>query len=106
MNFSVVVRFFREAVGMFWKLLVYRRRPRQYEHTRLAVTYVVDCGKGAIRSSHFAIGVAEALESLLQSRLAPAKRTAYAGGSLLVMSLRGQDVCLQVVSERNSKEQS
>jgi hypothetical protein len=52
MNFSVVVRFFRDAVGMFWDGLVYVLR------CGVAGTYVVDGCQGAVWSAHFAAGIA------------------------------------------------
>jgi hypothetical protein len=61
MNFSVVVRFFRDAVGMFWDGLVSGMQ------RAVAGTYVVDGCQGTVGSAHFAAGVAEALEGLLRS---------------------------------------
>ena len=61
MNFSVVVRFFRDAVGMFWEGLV------SGEQRGGAGTYVVDGGQGAVWSTHFAAGIAKALEGLLRA---------------------------------------
>jgi hypothetical protein len=60
MNFSVVVRFFREAVGMFFLVSVVGRQ----EEARMGA-YVIDRGESAIRSSYSPACVSETLECLL-----------------------------------------
>jgi hypothetical protein len=60
MNFSVVVRFLRDAVGIFCA--------RQWASRRTglaAATYVIDCREGTIGSPHFSARVPEALKCLL-----------------------------------------
>lgn len=52
------------------------------EQTHFEPTYVVNCGKSAIGSSHFAASVAEALKSLLGPLLAVVHHRAYPDGSL------------------------
>jgi hypothetical protein len=60
MNLSVVVRFFRDAVGMFCCVLTAE------ESDRTGVrTYVVYCGKRAVWSSYFPAGISETLKCLL-----------------------------------------
>jgi hypothetical protein len=64
MNFSVVVRFLRDAVGMFCARQWTSRRGH-VAAAAAAVTYMIDCREGAIGSPHFSARVPEALECLL-----------------------------------------
>jgi len=59
-NFSVVVRFLRDAVGMFCAHQWACRRAHL-----AAGTYVIDCGEGAVGSPHSSARVPEAFECLL-----------------------------------------
>jgi hypothetical protein len=90
MNFSVVVRFFRDAVGMFCSVSVDEMRARS-----CLETYVVYGGEGAVWSSYFAASISEALKSLLLWCERLSELIAVFCVCLLVMSLRGQDACLQ-----------
>jgi hypothetical protein len=60
MNFSVVVRFFRDAVGMFCSVSVAELRDRAS-----LGAYVVYGGECAVWSSHFSACISEALKCLL-----------------------------------------
>ena len=62
MNFSVVVRFFRDAVGMFCRVSVSSGYFREYCKS----TYVIYGRERAVRSSHSPICIAKALKCLLR----------------------------------------
>lgn len=56
--------------------------------------------KGAIGSSYFAAGVAEAFESLLGAFVSEVSGGRALGNRLLATSLREPDACLDLVSKR------